>query len=130
MPSALTRVFRAPTVKPGEASGAARPLTITYHAEDVHDGAVIRARAYRDTDGAPMLDLDGQQRRRQLRGPAHHRCGGRGGRLETRRPAATDAHRPGVVAQLGERRLCKPEVAGSIPVISTKMSGKKVQKKD
>jgi len=59
MPSALTRVFRAPTVKPGEASGAARPLTITYHAEDVHDGAVIRARAYRDTDGAPMLDLDG-----------------------------------------------------------------------
>ena len=25
----------------------------------------------------------------------------------------------GDVAQLGERRLCKPEVAGSIPVIST-----------
>ena len=25
---------------------------------------------------------------------------------------------PGDVAQLGERRLCKPEVAGSIPVIS------------
>ncbi len=26
---------------------------------------------------------------------------------------------PGDVAQLGERRLCKPEVAGSIPVVST-----------
>jgi hypothetical protein len=26
--------------------------------------------------------------------------------------------RPGDVAQLGERRLCKPEVAGSIPVVS------------
>lgn len=38
---------------------APHALTITYHAEDVHDGAVIRARAYRDTDGAPMLDLDG-----------------------------------------------------------------------
>ncbi len=25
----------------------------------------------------------------------------------------------GDVAQLGERRLCKPEVAGSIPVVST-----------
>ena len=27
--------------------------------------------------------------------------------------------RLGDVAQLGERRLCKPEVAGSIPVVST-----------
>jgi hypothetical protein len=26
---------------------------------------------------------------------------------------------PGAVAQLGERRLCTPEVAGSIPVSST-----------
>ena len=26
----------------------------------------------------------------------------------------------GDVAQLGERRLCKPEVVGSIPIISTK----------
>ena len=26
--------------------------------------------------------------------------------------------RSGDVAQLGERRLCKPEVAGSIPVVS------------
>ena len=26
--------------------------------------------------------------------------------------------RPGDVAQLGERRLCKPEVAGSSPVVS------------
>ena len=28
----------------------------------------------------------------------------------------------GDVAQLGERRFCKPEVAGSIPVISTLLS--------
>jgi hypothetical protein len=27
--------------------------------------------------------------------------------------------RSGDVAQLGERRLCKPEVAGSIPVVSS-----------
>jgi hypothetical protein len=26
----------------------------------------------------------------------------------------------GDIAQLGERRLCKPEVTGSIPVISTR----------
>ena len=29
----------------------------------------------------------------------------------------------GDVAQLGERRLCKPEVAGSIPVFSTSFVG-------
>ncbi len=28
-------------------------------------------------------------------------------------------NRPGALAQLGERRLCKPEVAGSIPARST-----------
>jgi hypothetical protein len=30
----------------------------------------------------------------------------------------------GAVAQLGEHRLCKPGVAGSIPVRSTKEAGK------
>lgn len=29
----------------------------------------------------------------------------------------------GDVAQLGERRLCKPEVAGSIPVVSMQVVG-------
>ena len=29
---------------------------------------------------------------------------------------------PGDVAQLGERRLCKPEVAGPIPVVSIKFA--------
>jgi hypothetical protein len=28
----------------------------------------------------------------------------------------------GDVAQLGERRLCKPEVVGSIPIVSTRLS--------
>jgi hypothetical protein len=30
---------------------------------------------------------------------------------------------PGDVAQLGERRLCKPEVAGSSPVVSIELIG-------
>jgi hypothetical protein len=32
----------------------------------------------------------------------------------------------GALAQLGERRLCKPEVTGSIPVRSTRESGQKL----
>jgi hypothetical protein len=34
-------------------------------------------------------------------------------------PLKNEATDSGDIAQLGERRLCKPEVTGSIPVIST-----------
>ena len=35
------------------------------------------------------------------------------------RPEGRICYNDGDIAQLGERRLCKPEVTGSIPVIST-----------
>jgi hypothetical protein len=37
---------------------------------------------------------------------------------EVWRTATTFPHRVGAVAQLGERRFCKPEVVGSIPISS------------
>ena len=38
----------------------------------------------------------------------------------------SDDFDPGDVAQLGERWLCKPEVAGSIPVVSIKIRLKRI----
>ena len=35
--------------------------------------------------------------------------------------ASTSSTQPGDVAQLGERLVCNQEVAGSIPVVSTKL---------
>ena len=40
-----------------------------------------------------------------------------------REPGGTEALAAGDVAQLGERGLCKPEVVGSIPIISTMVEG-------
>jgi hypothetical protein len=39
---------------------------------------------------------------------------------QTRKLAVYTEWRPGALAQLGERRLCKPEVTGSIPVRSNR----------
>ena len=42
---------------------------------------------------------------------------------KNRKRGDSDAARLGDVAQSGERRLCKPEVAGSIPVVSIDPAG-------
>ncbi len=44
---------------------------------------------------------------------------GSGEKVEAVTAPSTLASRRGAVAQLAERRLCKPKVAGSIPVRST-----------
>jgi hypothetical protein len=47
----------------------------------------------------------------------------RSGAGKLTRTRTLEAKRPGDVAQLGERRLCKAEARGSNPLISTKLLG-------
>jgi hypothetical protein len=42
---------------------------------------------------------------------------------EHKPPVLAQPSHSGALAQLGERRLCKPEVTGSIPVRSTRTEG-------